>query len=143
MGWYDGAVYKIGELAALANVSKRTIDYYTNLGLLEAKRSPSNYRYYTEEALSELTFIESCKSLHIPLEEIKRKLECKRNKEVEKEVVMNQATLLTTQLEQVNKELSSIMPIIHKLDDEEKQQVTKQLSLQSDTLLQSLRLLLV
>ncbi|WP_110112191.1 MerR family transcriptional regulator [Bacillus sp. CGMCC 1.16541] len=136
-------MYKIGELAALANVSKRTIDYYTNLGLLEAKRSPSNYRYYTEEALSELTFIESCKSLHIPLEEIKRKLECKRNKEVEKEVVMNQATLLTTQLEQVNKELSSIMPIIHKLDDEEKQQVTKQLSLQSDTLLQSLRLLLV
>jgi MerR family copper efflux transcriptional regulator len=136
-------VYKIGELAALANVSKRTIDYYTNLGLLEAKRSPSNYRYYTEEVLSELTFIESCKSLHIPLEEIKRKLECKRNKEVEKEVVMNQATLLTTQLEQVNKELSSIMPIIHKLDDEEKQQVTKQLSLQSDTLLQSLRLLLI
>ncbi|MBM7703113.1 MerR family transcriptional regulator [Metabacillus iocasae] len=136
-------MYKIGELASLANVSKRTIDYYTNLGLLKAKRSPSNYRYYTEESLAELTFIESCKSLHIPLEEIKRKLECKRNKEVEKEVVLSQAALLTNQLEQVNKELSSIMPIIHKLDDEEKQQVTRKLSLQSDTLLQSLRLLFV
>ncbi|MES9683047.1 MerR family DNA-binding transcriptional regulator, partial [Gottfriedia acidiceleris] len=29
-----GIVYKIGELAKEVGVSKRTIDYYTNLGLL-------------------------------------------------------------------------------------------------------------
>ncbi|MCY8721167.1 MerR family DNA-binding transcriptional regulator, partial [Bacillus sp. S10C12M] len=36
----DGAeTYRISELAALAGVTKRTVDYYTNLGLLTPARS--------------------------------------------------------------------------------------------------------
>lgn len=46
----DGAVkLRIGDLAKATGVAKRTIDYYTNLGLLQAERSRTNYRYYGEE----------------------------------------------------------------------------------------------
>ena len=39
-------LYKIGELAKIADVSPRTIDYYTKLSLIEPeKRSDTNYRY--------------------------------------------------------------------------------------------------
>nr|WP_225435382.1 MerR family transcriptional regulator [Bacillus aerolatus] len=65
---------KIGELAAMANVTKRTVDYYTNIGLLTAQRSASNYRYYDQEALEQLRFIEKCKEDNLSLDEIKMKL---------------------------------------------------------------------
>jgi MerR family copper efflux transcriptional regulator len=43
-------LYKIGELAKLADVSSRTIDYYTKLNLIEPeKRSDTNYRLYSDE----------------------------------------------------------------------------------------------
>ncbi|WP_400245114.1 MerR family transcriptional regulator [Niallia sp. JL1B1071] len=40
---------RIGDLAKVTGVIKRIIDYYTNLGLLQAERSQINYRYYREE----------------------------------------------------------------------------------------------
>ena len=52
---------KIGELSEIANVTKRTIDHYTNLGLLEVERSPSNYRYYDQSSIERLNYIEQCK----------------------------------------------------------------------------------
>lgn len=66
--------YKIGEIAELAGVSRRTIDYYTNLGLLKPVRSASNYRYYTEDALIRLKVIESLKAGRFTLEEIREHL---------------------------------------------------------------------
>jgi len=66
--------YKIGEIARLAGVSKRTIDYYTTLGLLRPVRSESNYRYYDGEALVCLKIIESMKNSRFTLEEIKERL---------------------------------------------------------------------
>ncbi|MCG8400518.1 MAG: MerR family transcriptional regulator [Firmicutes bacterium] len=66
--------YKIGEVAKLAGVSKRTVDYYTNLGLLRPVRSASNYRYYTDETLMRLKVIETMKIGRFTLEEIKEQL---------------------------------------------------------------------
>ncbi|MBT2727648.1 MerR family transcriptional regulator [Bacillus sp. ISL-75] len=63
---------KIGELAERANVTKRTIDYYTNLGLLKVERSTSNYRYYDQSSIERLNFIEQCKKDHMSLDEIKK-----------------------------------------------------------------------
>ena len=44
---------KIGELAAKTGITKRTIDYYTTLGLLKAERSSTNYRYYQVDAIED------------------------------------------------------------------------------------------
>ncbi|MGL4821123.1 MAG: MerR family transcriptional regulator [Bacilli bacterium] len=64
--------YRIGELAKTAGVTKRTIDYYTNRGLLVPLRSESNYRLYPAESLDTLLFIQRCRSLQLPLEHIER-----------------------------------------------------------------------
>ncbi len=72
----DVRKYKIGEIAKLAGVSKRTIDYYTNLGLLRPLRSDNNYRYYTGDTLVRMKLIETMKLGRFTLEEIKDYLDC-------------------------------------------------------------------
>lgn len=66
--------YKIGEIARLAGVSRRTIDYYTNLGLLKPARSESNYRYYSGDTLVRLKLIEGMKEKRLTLEEIRERM---------------------------------------------------------------------
>ncbi|MBE3588778.1 MAG: MerR family transcriptional regulator [Thermoanaerobacteraceae bacterium] len=68
-------LYKIGEIAKLAGVSRRTIDYYTNLGLLKPVRSETNYRYYSQETLYRLKIIEDMKRQRFTLEEIKEQMD--------------------------------------------------------------------
>ncbi|TDM42902.1 MerR family transcriptional regulator [Macrococcoides canis] len=64
---------KIGELAKLAGVTNRTVDYYTNLGLLEFNRSESNYRYYSRAMVDRIKEIEQLKQEGMYLNEIKNK----------------------------------------------------------------------
>jgi len=65
---------KIGELAQQANVTKRTIDYYTRIGLLKAERSASNYRYYKKETVQLIIEIEQLKKNGLSLQEIAKQL---------------------------------------------------------------------
>ncbi len=65
---------KIGELAQQANVTKRTIDYYTRIGLLKAERSASNYRYYSKEMVQLVVEIEQLKKQGLSLQEIAKQL---------------------------------------------------------------------
>ncbi|WP_081485669.1 MerR family transcriptional regulator [Bacillus methanolicus] len=41
-------MFRIGEPAVVANVTKRTIDYYTNSGLIKTECTGSNYCYYSQ-----------------------------------------------------------------------------------------------
>lgn len=104
----------------MSGVSKRTIDYYTSLGLLKADRSKSNYRIYSEEALIDLKFIEECKSMHFPLEEIKRKLEIKKSKQIRESEVEKHVSNVTNQMRQLHNELAVILPLIKNLDGPQK-----------------------
>lgn len=70
----EGVRYRIGEIAKLAGVSKRTVDYYTNLGLLTPVRSKGNFRYYTPECLVRLKMIKALQEKRLTLEEIKNEL---------------------------------------------------------------------
>ncbi|UFJ39537.1 MerR family transcriptional regulator [Brevibacillus humidisoli] len=69
-----GRQYRIGELAREMGVSKRTIDYYTQLGLLQPERSESNYRYYTDRSVERLKLIQQLKREKLTLEEIRDRL---------------------------------------------------------------------
>ncbi|APE37475.1 MerR family transcriptional regulator [Nocardia mangyaensis] len=65
------ALLKIGELAARAEVSARTIDYYTSLGLLvPAQRSAGNYRLYSPADVDRVHLVQRLEAQGIPLEEI-------------------------------------------------------------------------
>lgn len=108
-------------------VSKRTIDYYTSIGLLNAERSKSNYRIYSDESLQDLKFIEECKSLHYPLDEIKRKLDMKKDKTIRDSEVEKHVNAVTQQMQQLQNDLFELIPIVEKLDDLQKEKLTSNL----------------
>jgi DNA-binding transcriptional MerR regulator len=49
---------RIGELAARAGVSVRSVRYYEEQGLLSSTRSDSGQRHYTEDEVERVTFIQ-------------------------------------------------------------------------------------
>ena len=67
---------RIGELARQAGVDVQTVRYYEREGLLEAPaRTGSGYRAYGPEHLERLNFVRHCRSLDMPLAEIRRLLD--------------------------------------------------------------------
>ena len=127
---------RIGELAAITNVSKRTIDYYTNFGLLKAHRTPSNYRYYERDAIEKIKLIKELKSNNLSLEDINKIL--KKANQDEKDI-----GILHTKLQLLEKDVSEILEIIEKNKLDKNEIVNKHISHESVALLQSLLLLLL
>lgn len=108
-------LYKIGELAKLADVSSRTIDYYTKLNLIEPeKRSDTNYRLYSDETLNRLKRIETMKNEKYTLEEIKANLQ-QWSKVSPDDNVRDKLTSIQLHLEQLMKEAKELGPIIQQL----------------------------
>lgn len=61
----------IGELSRRLNVSKRTILYYEDIGLIKSTREPdSNYRLYDKDEIIKLQQIILFKKMNLPLNEI-------------------------------------------------------------------------
>jgi MerR family transcriptional regulator, copper efflux regulator len=119
-------------------VSKRTIDYYTSIGLLSAERSKSNYRIYSDESLRDLKFIEDCKSLHYPLDEIKRKLDMKKDKKIHDSEVEKHVDDVTQQMQQLQNDLVDLIPVVEKLDNLQKEKFTTNLMMLKSVLMKSL-----
>lgn len=61
---------RIGEVAKISGVSVRTIDYYTNAGLLAFERSEANYRLYPSSVLQTLERIQVLKKQRMSIAEI-------------------------------------------------------------------------
>ncbi|WNV82658.1 MerR family transcriptional regulator [Umezawaea sp. Da 62-37] len=67
----SGTLVRIGELAAMAGVSIRTVDYYTGLGLLTpASRTASNYRLYARADADRIAVIRSLETQGVSLDDI-------------------------------------------------------------------------
>ncbi|PFW92059.1 MerR family transcriptional regulator [Bacillus pseudomycoides] len=137
-----GNRYRIGEVSELAQVSKRTIDYYTNLGLLEAKRSNKNYRYYDESTVDRLKFIEKCKQLNMQLSEIRKVLDNQQNQTVENNKIAGKVSDVSSHIQQLECELMDLKPLLDNLTEEQKRLYMKGLSGQTTTLIQTLVLFL-
>ena len=66
---------KIGELAARGGCDVQTVRFYEREGLLdEPERETSGYRRYADRHLQRLQFIRHCRSLDIPLPEVRELL---------------------------------------------------------------------
>lgn len=90
---------RIGELARNAGVDVQTVRFYEREGLLEAPaRTGAGYRAYGPEHLERLNFVRHCRSLDMPLVEIRRLIELSRDKAVSCEQVDR---LVQTHLERV------------------------------------------
>lgn len=63
---------KIGEIAKLTHTQVETIRYYEKEGLIaEPDRQENGYRAYGQSHLERLSFIRHCRSLDMPLAEIR------------------------------------------------------------------------
>ncbi|WP_439126809.1 MerR family transcriptional regulator [Peribacillus frigoritolerans] len=138
-GYVGNETLKIGELAEMANVTKRTVDYYTNLGLLKAERSASNYRYYSVGELERLRRIEGYKRENLSLEDIKEIL--KKDKEAASAIEVK-GLQLKNKMDGLNEELQEFISLIEK-DGKSELLLKKQISRESMALIQSLLVLLV
>ena len=97
---------KIGQLAKVSDCSIQTIRYYEREGLLSpTSRSEGNFRLYDEKALKELEFVKHCRSLDIPLSDIKTLLELKKRPE---ESCSSINDLIAKQLDLVNKRIQEL-----------------------------------
>ncbi|WP_226375170.1 MerR family transcriptional regulator [Effusibacillus dendaii] len=135
-------MYRIGELANVANVSKRTIDYYTQLGLLTYERTESNYRFYSEEALQRLKLIELYKKEKLSLEEIRARLQVFDEQKVSATDVSHKMHEIFEQLHLVEDRLLELKPLLSKLNEQQLKVLTKTMSLQCATLIHTLSILL-
>ncbi|MED4696148.1 MerR family transcriptional regulator [Peribacillus frigoritolerans] len=138
-GYVGNETLKIGELAEMANVTKRTVDYYTNLGLLKAERSASNYRYYSVGELERIRRIEGYKRENLSLEDIKEIL--KKDKEAAS-AIEAKGLQLKNKMDGLNEELQEFISLIEK-DGKSELLLKKQISRESMALIQSLLVLLV
>lgn len=82
----DEEKYLIGEVSKITGLSKDTIHFYVNYGLLTPDHiDPNNgYRYYSRWNLWQLDIITICRKLSIPLEQIKEILASHDNSKITK-----------------------------------------------------------
>ncbi|MFD0714042.1 MerR family transcriptional regulator [Paenibacillus sp. GCM10027626] len=135
-------LYRIGELAKLAGVSSRTIDFYTSLGLLEpARRSAKNYRLYSDETLLRLQRIVQMKKDKYSLEEIKENLDSWQKVSSE-EQVSSKLTDLELRLEQLQREVKELEPVLNQMKPQQAKKVFNRIVPQTAACVEALMLLL-
>lgn len=113
---------KINEVSALAGVSKRTLQYYDDEGLLPVNRTENNERLYDEEALFRLWQILLYKGLDLKLEEIKEILHMSADER--RKVLV--AHILAMKLEENN--LATKIRFAEKLQEEDPETLFKTIS---------------
>ncbi|WP_010274825.1 MerR family transcriptional regulator [Paenibacillus senegalensis] len=135
-------LYRIGEVARLASLSHRTIDYYTKIGLLTpVKRSSSNYRYYDDETLQRLKRIEMMKKEKYTLEEIKSSLDL-LSKVSKNEDVTDKLASVQLQMQQLEKEVKELSPLLEQMKPQQARKLYKLLTPQSAACIEALLLFL-
>lgn len=70
--------HSIGELARRAGVTVKTVRYYSDLGLLESRRTAAGHRRYDADAVARLELIRTLRGLGVELALVRAVLERKR-----------------------------------------------------------------
>lgn len=135
-------LYRIGELAKVANTSERTIDYYTKLGLIAPEtRSMKNYRLYSHETLVALERINQLKHEKYTLEEIKSMMH-KWNEAAPEADVSDKLVELELQMQRLEREVKALEPMISGLKPGQASRALSALIPQGVACMEAIRLLL-
>lgn len=108
-------VYKIEEVTKQTGLTKRTLRYYEEIGLIHPpERSEGNIRLYTDEDVEKIKkIVEAKEVLGITLQEmhyflsLKERMEQRKNSENprDREVIQEIANMLTNQIETLDKKM--------------------------------------
>jgi len=108
-------LYRIGELSKMTNISPRTIDFYTKVGLLKVTtREKNSYRLYNDETIKRLERIEYLKKNKNTLEEIKLLLDEWENASPTEQLQKKFADL-EQQLVNIEQEVKQLEPVLESL----------------------------
>ncbi|HWQ73394.1 MAG TPA: MerR family transcriptional regulator [Desulfitobacteriaceae bacterium] len=135
-------MYRIGELAEAVKLSKRTVDYYTQLGLLTPSRTETNYRYYSEESLERLKLINLYKNEKLTLGEIRERFQILDEQRVSIADLAQIMHEIREQLHSLQDNLLELKPLLSKLNEKQKKVLTKQMFIQYTSLFSTLSILL-
>ncbi|RKG34799.1 MerR family transcriptional regulator [Acinetobacter guerrae] len=69
----------IGKLAKQANLNVETIRYYQRIGLMRTPEAVNHYRYYNDQDIETLSFVQKAKDAGLQLAEIKELLQLQLN----------------------------------------------------------------
>lgn len=113
---------KTSEVSKLAGVSRRTLQYYDDQGMLLVERTENNYRLYDEKALEKIWRVMLYKEMGFKLKEIKQLLMLPDDKQEEYlglrvEKIDNQIEGLEEQKEFISLVLKYGMPQLPKESD--------------------------
>ena len=97
---------KINEVSKIVGVSKRTLQYYDDEGLLVVQRSPNNHRLYDRDALERIWEIMLYKEMGFDLKEIRYLLSLPKKEQ--KECIRQRIETIEGQLEDLQSELAFI-----------------------------------
>ncbi|MCL5289474.1 MAG: MerR family transcriptional regulator [Firmicutes bacterium] len=126
----------------MAGVSRRTVDYYTGLGLLKPERAESGYRYYTDDSLLRLKLIESMKNQRLTLAEIKGRMnaleDVLQTKEDAQDSRVINLQILKEQFKQLEEQLVQLQPLITNMEAGQAAMASRQVLMKSMALMQSL-----
>ncbi|MNZ94691.1 HTH-type transcriptional regulator HmrR [compost metagenome] len=135
-------LFRIGELAKAADVSERTIDYYTKIGLISPEsRTQKNYRLYSAETLNQLERIQLLKQQKYTLEEIRNRLEL-WNKVSKEDKVAEKLSSLEIHLQQLEREVKELEPLISNLKPNQARHAFSSIMPQGLACMEALRILL-
>ena len=68
----NGELYRMGEWAELAGVTRRTVHYYINKGLIPPAEGAGVNSYYTADHLNRIRLIRKMQESYLPLNEIRK-----------------------------------------------------------------------
>lgn len=135
-------LYRVGELAKLTGTSQRTIDYYTQLGLIyPIKRADNNYRYYNDETIGRLKRIEFMKQQKYSLEEIKASLD-RMDRISSEAAVADKLAELQLHMQLLAKEAQEFAPLMEQLKPNQAKNLLKLLTPPGVACLEALLVLL-
>lgn len=135
-------LYRIGELAKAADVSERTIDYYTKLKLITPEaRTQKNYRLYSAETLNRLKRINQLKQEKYTLKEISSKLELWGTVSQEEQVT-EKLTSLEIHMQRLEREVKELEPLISNLKPGQARKIISSLMPKSVACIDALYLLI-
>ena len=127
--------YTIGELAALAGVTVRTLRHYDEVGLLVPDRKDNDYRVYSQEDANRLQEILVMRACHMSLKDIKAILQAP-DKSVASKLVQH-IHLLKNQSEQIERAIQNtrdalaILEGMENMNDEQRFEELKRHSIEA------------
>lgn len=101
--------YYVSDISNISGLTKRTIQYYDNEGVLKpAGRDENNRRFYTDKELSILEQIIFYRNIGFSLKQIKEEINYNDRKESLLDILSKQETYLYSQLEEIQGRIDAV-----------------------------------